>query len=163
MSSVRTHSFTHSLTHSYILFPLTTVATIQSLAQTYNSIEYNDDILIDAVERVEPDNSDLCNEGPSTMVLYCSYKNQSNYIVFMTLWIIYFVIAIANKLLYTYQFNTADLRFYIAGERYCAAVFTKVFTTINSHTHTLTFLLTFLGLVLCWCIIFFYHNDMHMV
>jgi len=81
------------------------------------------------VEYSAPHNSDMCDEDPSTMVLYCSYKNQSNYIVFLTLWIIYFAIAMINRLSYTYQFNTADLRFYIAGERCCAAMFTKVSIT----------------------------------
>ena len=136
---------------------------IQSLAQTYNSIEYNDDMLINAVENTAPNNSDLCDD-PSTLVLYCSYKNQSNYIVFLTLWIIYFVIAILNKLSFTYQFNTADLRFYIAGERCCAAIFTKVLITFYfAFTNLPADILPCLGMVLCWCIIFFYHNDMYMV
>ncbi len=162
MSSVSTPSLiTHSFTHVYYI---PHAATIQSLAQTYNSIEYNDDMLINAVEITAPNNSDLCDEDPSTMVLYCSYKNQSNYIVFLTLWIVYFVIAILNKLSFTYQFNTADLRFYIAGERCCAATFTKVLTTFYfAFTHSATYILTCLDMVLCWCTIFFYHNDMYMV
>ena len=117
-------------------------ATIQSLAQTYNSVEYNDDVLVNAVENYAPHTNDKCNDDPSSMVLYCTYKDQTNYVVFLTLWIIYFVVSILNRLSFTYLFNTADLRFYIAGERCCASIFTKVIYNVSKLLiHSLIYLL----------------------
>jgi hypothetical protein len=118
-------------------------ATIQSLAQTYNSVEYNDDVFLNAVENYAPHTDDKCNDDPSSMVLYCTYKDQTNYVAFLTLWIIYFVVSILNRLSFTYLFNTADLRFYIAGERCCAAIFTKIWFYIGV-------LFSFITLVCIW-------------
>ena len=138
MPSFLIKSLINSLT-KYLLNP----ATIQSLAQTYNSVEYNDDVFLNAVENYAPHTDDKCNDDPSSMVLYCTYKDQTNYVAFLTLWIIYFVVSILNRLSFTYLFNTADLRFYIAGERCCAAIFTKIWFYIGV-------LFSFITLVCIW-------------